>query len=859
MRTAATFVLIALAGAPLCLGLNLGYNLYYADLHSHTGYTDGIGTPERAFTYARDTARIDILAVTDHAEGLTPAEWEDCQEQAEAATTPGVFLGLRGFEWTPNNAYGHCNVINSTDYISAFADDSIPESLYAFVAREPEAIAQMNHIATYNLRKFAYSASADSSFCLCEGQSSGYKNIYVPLDSGWHVGPSSNGDEHDGRWGAGRMLTGVWTDTLTKESVLDALRKRRTFGTQSKLAYVKFTARGAWQGSTVPNGTIQFDVVFHDDHASDRFNVVKLVTNGRTVISSMEVNSTHVEWHPTVTTQDNERRWFYVIGYQYNGTVPVWSAPIWTEGPVVSPPEYDVACVSIRAPGGSVDSGTVVTPACSVRNYGSATPGSYAVRMKIGGYSRAVTLSGPAPGTARYVTFPTWVADSTGTFAVSCSTELTADQDPSNDRKDRSATVVGSADAGVSMLLQPGASVDSGAAVTPACSVRNYGTVTPDSYTVRMKIGAYDEAVTVSGPAPGAAMYVTFPTWVANSPGNFAVSCSTELWRDRDSSNDLKTGSTTIFGDGNVGVSRLLRPAAPYDSGTVVTPACSTRNYGRQTASYEVRMKIGWFYNQSASVSDHAAGTTKYVTFTPCTLRYNGSFTVSCSTELAGDRSPSDDCKTNSILVGPRDAACVRLLTPLGTFDSGRVVTPACTVQNWCATAQNLSARMKVGNFYNKTATTSRLGYRYKGYLTFPPCTLKVSGTHAVKCSTLLANDARPANNKITGSVTVTSFPFELPQHDGVVAGKTVITPGMSIAPNPLVSGFAVLRYGLPGTGAAELSIHDVTGRLLLTRTLAAGRNGVVNLDLRHLSDGVYVVKFSSAGFARSQKLVVRR
>jgi uncharacterized delta-60 repeat protein len=43
----------------------------------------------------------------------------------------------------------------------------------------------------------------------------------------------------------------------------------------------------------------------------------------------------------------------------------------------------DVGCAKIVAPTGVIDSGTVVTPACSVYNYGTMTQ-SYSVRMKIG-------------------------------------------------------------------------------------------------------------------------------------------------------------------------------------------------------------------------------------------------------------------------------------------------------------------------------------------------------------------------------------------------------------------------------------------------------------------------------------------
>lgn len=44
-------------------------NHYFGDTHSHTSYSDGTGTPADAF-YARDTAHIDFLAITDHSNSL---------------------------------------------------------------------------------------------------------------------------------------------------------------------------------------------------------------------------------------------------------------------------------------------------------------------------------------------------------------------------------------------------------------------------------------------------------------------------------------------------------------------------------------------------------------------------------------------------------------------------------------------------------------------------------------------------------------------------------------------------------------------------------------------------------------------
>lgn len=68
-----------------------------------------------------------------------------------------------------------------------------------------------------------------------------------------------------------------------------------------------------------------------------------------------------------------------------------------------------------------------------------------------------------------------------------------------------------------------------------------------------------------------------------------------------------------------------------------------------------------------------------------------------------------------------------------------------------------------------------------------------------------------------------------------------------------------MLRYSLPKAGLATLNVFDVTGRAVLDQTLAAGRTGTADLDLRKLEAGVYLVKVTAEGFSTMQKLVVER
>jgi hypothetical protein len=103
-------------------------------------------------------------------------------------------------------------------------------------------------------------------------------------------------------------------------------------------------------------------------------------------------------------------------------------------------------------------------------------------------------------------------------------------------------------------------------------------------------------------------------------------------------------------------------------------------------------------------------------------------------------------------------------------------------------------------------------------------------------------------------------FALPRPERYGVMASQfEMFEQGMVLSPNPLANGFATLRYGLPRAGAAQVRVFDVTGRTVMQKTLNLARSGVATLDLRHLSAGVYLVKFSAEDFAGTQKLVVQR
>ena len=59
--------------------------------------------------------------------------------------------------------------------------------------------------------------------------------------------------------------------------------------------------------------------------------------------------------------------------------------------------------------------------------------------------------------------------------------------------------------------------------------------------------------------------------------------------------------------------------------------------------------------------------------------------------------------------------------------------------------------------------------------------------------------------------------------------------------------------------GPVMLSVFDVSGRTVQTRSVLASRAGTVSLDLRDLAAGIYLVQLDADGYTETNKLIIER
>ncbi len=86
--------------------------IYWGDTHGHSGFAEGIGTPQRFMEWAKDDARLDYVAHSEHDIWMDDHEWGVLNDIVQNFSRDGHFVAFVGYEWTIRNLQGgHHNVL----------------------------------------------------------------------------------------------------------------------------------------------------------------------------------------------------------------------------------------------------------------------------------------------------------------------------------------------------------------------------------------------------------------------------------------------------------------------------------------------------------------------------------------------------------------------------------------------------------------------------------------------------------------------------------------------------------------------------------------------------------------------------
>lgn len=267
--------------------------ILWADLHGHSALSDGTGTPQDYYRYARDVAALDVSALTDHDHwgfpflDQAPELWEHIREQTRAFHEPGRFVTVLGFEWT-NWIHGHRHVLYFSDeggLLSAMDPRyASPRQLWDALAGR-DALTVAHHTAggpiaeNWSFRPDAVlepvtevaSVHGTSEAADCPARIYNWvegNTARDALEQGYSLGFIGSGDGHDGHPGLTMLaaepgrggLAAVLSEELTRPAVLSALRRRAAYATNGPRIVLRATLDGREMGSSVPPGDAQLSV-----------------------------------------------------------------------------------------------------------------------------------------------------------------------------------------------------------------------------------------------------------------------------------------------------------------------------------------------------------------------------------------------------------------------------------------------------------------------------------------------------------------------------------------------------------------------------------------------------------------------
>lgn len=318
------------------------YNIYYGNIHNHTAISDGSGTPDQAYNYAKNVSKLDFFSIADHSGGLTGSNWTETKTAADKYNQDGVFASFWGFEWT-SSTLGHVAIINSPDYCSTGSVSSFP-ALVTWVSTR-DCLAFFNHPGRQDStgQEFSHFATTASDrfvgmelwnkndgfmeYYYNDGyyRNDGNKSYFDEANSrGWKIGAAGAEDNHTANWGNyTNFRTAVLATAKTRAAIYDALKARRFFSTLDKNIKMYFEFSGNQMGAVVNAGTYNA-VIKLSDGDGETFSSVELIKNG-ILANTWNPNSGTPEISQSISASSGD--YFYVRVKQPDGGEAV-SSPI---------------------------------------------------------------------------------------------------------------------------------------------------------------------------------------------------------------------------------------------------------------------------------------------------------------------------------------------------------------------------------------------------------------------------------------------------------------------------------------------------------------------------------------------------
>ncbi len=332
--------------------------LFYGDMHEHTdvsicGRTSD-QTIDESYQHMRDLVSLDFACVTDHGYNLNPYLWYLTAKLARA-NEDARYLTFLAEEWTssfkkysvkhPYGYYGHHNIILSDTYFPRWwnaRNEQTPADVWEDLRKMnanfvliPHQIADTGNVpcawdytdetAQPVAEIFQTRGSYEYKGTVREANRSTPKRGYFIQDAwarGIVIGVIASPD-HGGGYGKAC----VYAKDLTREAILDALRKRRCFGTSAARIFLDVRVNGHLMGEKVaaaPGKTVEVKVATRCPMPIARIDICR----NNQFIYTKNPKAKTAEFTFTDRDPVAGRSYYYVRIIQEDEEI-AWSSPVW--------------------------------------------------------------------------------------------------------------------------------------------------------------------------------------------------------------------------------------------------------------------------------------------------------------------------------------------------------------------------------------------------------------------------------------------------------------------------------------------------------------------------------------------------
>ncbi len=321
-------------------------------------------------------------------------------------------------------------------------------------------------------------------------------------------------------------------------------------------------------------------------------------------------------------------------------------------------------------------------------------------------------------------------------------------------------------DVGVTKIISPTDTVDSGVVIVPSCRVANFSGGLGTFYT-HCYLGPFHDSVLVTDLPANETLTVNFSSYSLDTFGIVNASFRTALPGDINPANDTLSKKVFVrppfYND--VAALQILKPGTMVVESTTVIPAGIVGNNGTQEATFNVLFEISILGSPiySESLTHHLApNLTDTVTFPPWVASPPAHYTTRLRVSISRDINPANDVLTSTCIVRSpsHDVGAIAIISPKDTNPPG-IITPQAKITNFGTFVESgfktiLSAYQGANLLYQDTALILTLQPLETLLVNFDPWNAP-RGIFRIRCSTRLAIDADPNNDQITKTVVIRS------------------------------------------------------------------------------------------------------